>query len=494
MYKELILAALKVLSSLCLAAQVPITAPPAGLELDPFYKKYLDCDGITVISSERVEDRAFYRLQELLDNMLENRPDLRQTLVDAGFRYIIIAHDEQVTDIPQYSHMRPKEFWNLRARGFGGRTTSCGEENLLNFPVDRYSDESIFIHELAHGIHSPGLRKCDPAFQDRLEALYEQAMDKGLYRNDYASTNPAEYWAEGVQAFFDCDRQNNWNHNHINTREELMDYDPDMAAFIRDIFRITDENDWRYKPLAKQPLVQPTEALHNPEGKFPKYIWCWAFLTFGAENTPDAAMLHAANIVRNMFCYRYDVLKTMIDTNVTLAVYGKDDAVSNKEKLKVDAFIRQQDGQAAAELPENLQLEIAACNLNTLVHDMALAAYFYTGLRPEDPDYDNRQNVQQFEKDLDRIDVRFDQKVQALYDRAMEKGLWKSTPAADNRFEYFAQGVSIFYEANAVSVSADQKIGNRTQLAQYDPELAALIADFFKHTERTDWRYAVVGP
>ena len=201
MVKDMILAVLTVLSGLCFAGNVPITAPPAELELDPFYKKYLDCDGISVISSKRVDDRAFYRLEKLLDKMLENRPDLRQTLVDAGFRYIIIAHDEQVTDIPQYSRMRPKEFWNLRARGFGGRTTSCGEENLLNFPVDRYSDESIFIHELAHGIHSPGLRKCDPTFQDRLEALYKQAMDKGLYKNDYASTNPAEYWAEGVQAF-----------------------------------------------------------------------------------------------------------------------------------------------------------------------------------------------------------------------------------------------------------------------------------------------------
>ena len=274
----------------------------------------------------------------------------------------------------------------------------------------------------------------------------------------------------------------------------MIDYDPDMAAFIREIFRITDENDWRYEPLAKQPSVQPTDASLNSDGKFPKYIWCWAFLTFGTENTPDAAMLHAADVVRNMFCYRYDVLRTMIDADVTLAVYDKDKAVSNKDKLKVDAFIKQQDGQAAVELPEKLQLEIAAGDQHALVHDMALAAYFYTGLRPEDPEFENRRNVQQFEKGLERIDRRFDQKVQALYDRAMEKGLWKSTSAADSRFEYFAQGVSVFYEANAVSVSAGQKISNRSQLAQYDPELAALIADIFKHTERTDWRYTMASP
>lgn len=66
----------------------PIGTPPEGMELNPFYKKYLDCDGIAVISSERVDDRAFYQVKKLLDKMLETRPDVRKALVEDG----IVCH------------------------------------------------------------------------------------------------------------------------------------------------------------------------------------------------------------------------------------------------------------------------------------------------------------------------------------------------------------------------------------------------------------------
>ena len=470
-------------------SQAPIGSPPDDLNLDPFYAKYLDCGGITVIGSENVDDQAFYRLQELLDRMLASRPDLRQTLVDENFRYIIIGRNEQVTDVPEYAHMRPKEFINLRARGFGGRTTSCGEENLLNLPRDRYADESIFIHELAHGMHSPGLRSHDPTFQGRLDALYRQAMDKGLYKNDYASTNAAEYWAEGVQAFFDCDRENNWNHNHINTRKELLNYDPDMAAFVREILRITDENDWRYEPLQKQPSVEKVNMMLSSGQKATKYVWCWDFSIYGTRKTPDQALLNAEIVVRNMFRYRYDILRSMLEQNVSLAVYrSKDIQDEDRTHLNIDFFVTKKDGTTVVTLPESLQL--TPTDSQALIHDMALLAYVYTGLRPVDPEFENRRQVQQFEKGLDRIDVRFDQKMQTLYDRAVEKELWKSTPAAENRFEYFAHGVMAFFDAGKLTVSGSP-VHTREQLIAYDPELASLIGDVFKHPERTDWRYGM---
>ena len=37
-----------------------ITMPPARLKLDPFYKKYMNVNGIHVISSWRVPDSCFY--------------------------------------------------------------------------------------------------------------------------------------------------------------------------------------------------------------------------------------------------------------------------------------------------------------------------------------------------------------------------------------------------------------------------------------------------
>lgn len=486
-------------SLVCISCQASPTVgpPPAEADLDPFYSKYMDCDGISVISSERVDDRAFYRLRELLDKMLENRPDLRKTLVDAGFKYIIIAQEEQVTDVPEYAKMKPKEFWNRRARGFGGRTTSCGEENLLNLPQDRYADESIFIHELAHGLHSPGLRRCDPSFQGRLEALYEAAMAKGLYKHDYASTNPAEYWAEAVQAFFDCDRENNWNHNHINTREELVEYDPDMAAFVREIFRITDENDWRYVPLAKLPSVEKTPDSLSADGKYPKYVWCRGFSILGTTNVSDAAMLRAEEMVRNLFRYRHDILQELIDADVSLLLYDQKDLPLPEDvraPFSIGSWVKESGGRAVAEIPAELRIGVDAAGLihsnggrasreGALLHDMTLAAYLYTGLRPVDPEYANRRQKQQYEIGLERMDERFDSKVKGLYRNALTEKLWEMPPGDGSRFAYFAQGVAAYFDAGMLS-----SLRTREKLSECDPDLAAFIGDVFQHPYRYDWR------
>ena len=62
----------------------------------------------------------------------------------------------------------------VRARGLGGRITSCGEENLLNLPGDRYRRENILIHEFAHAIHEMGLNHIDERFDGRLRKCFDE--------------------------------------------------------------------------------------------------------------------------------------------------------------------------------------------------------------------------------------------------------------------------------------------------------------------------------
>jgi hypothetical protein len=481
--------------------EMRVSAPPEEMELNPFYKKYLDCDGIAVISSERVDDRAFYRVKELLDKMLETRPDVRKALVEDGVRYVIIAAEEQVTDIPDYAGMKPKAFWNERSRGFGGRITSCGEENLLSLPTDRYEDESIFIHELAHAIDGRGLRKIEPDFKQRLKRLYDSAMAKGLYKHDYASTNTSEYWAESVQAFFDADREKNWNHNHINTRQELYEYDPKMADFVREKFGINLENDWRYKPLAKQPSVTAPPKTVNA-ARISKYVWCRGFSILGTDKVSDRAMLEADRIIRNMFRYRHDVLKAIIDAKVQLAVIAPGRSpkeIPHVKKIRRKWFVNKQSSPAKqtslfrfSTAESNLQESAGnpAPGENLLIHDMALLMYYITGLRAIDPEYNKRKHVQQYEKGLERIDCRFDNKVNQLYRNAKKKNLWAGTLAMKNRFNYFAEAVQSFFNANQIVTSGNSPVNTRQQLKSYDPDMALFIGDIFKHPERVDWRYS----
>lgn len=206
-------------------------------KLDPFYTKYVDCKGLPILSSAKVSDQGLLEARFLITRMLDKRADLLQAIVKNRCRFVVMAPTEMTTDVPEQRSMKPKDYWDKRARGLGGRITSCGEENLLNLKGDRYRNENILIHEFAHCIHNFGLRTVDPKFDGRLRAVYARAIDKGLWRDTYAATNAGEYWAEAVQDYFDCNAPPGGVHNDVNTREELANYDPDLFALVDEVFK-----------------------------------------------------------------------------------------------------------------------------------------------------------------------------------------------------------------------------------------------------------------
>ncbi len=224
--------------------ELRVTAPPAELEFDPFYEKYVSATGYPVVSSAKVDDYALKEAGYLINIMLAKRPDVRDAMIASGSRMVVMAHDEFTTDVPEQRHMKPKNFWDARARGLGGSQRdplcSCGEENLLGFDGDPYAAENILIHEFAHNMHLRGLVNVDPTFDERLEEAYDQAMEAGLWKGKYASINHHEYFAEGVQSWFSNNRQDDHDHNHVNTREELIEYDPGLAAICEEVFGDTE--------------------------------------------------------------------------------------------------------------------------------------------------------------------------------------------------------------------------------------------------------------
>jgi len=221
-----------------------VQTPPASLGLDPFYAKYVEASGYPVVSSAAVNDYALLEAAYLVDMMLARRPDVRAAMVASGSRLIVMGHAEFTTDIPEYERLEPKDYWDRRARGLGGSKTdpvcSCAEENLLAFPGDPYSTENILIHEFAHNIHLRGMVNVDESFDGRVEATYKAAMDAGLWKSKYASTNHHEYFAEGVQSWFNNNREDDHDHNHVNTRAELALYDPGLAALCNEVFGETE--------------------------------------------------------------------------------------------------------------------------------------------------------------------------------------------------------------------------------------------------------------
>lgn len=217
------------------------------LGLSPFYGKYTDVDGFPIIASKQVSDFALREAAYLVRHLLAHRPDVLKALVQAKVRLVVMGFNQWTTDVPEHAHLQPKDYWDRRARGLGASlkspTVSCAEENLLCYPGDPYSTENIMIHEFGHTIHLVGLRLADPTFDKRLQRAFKSARDAGLWDGTYAGTNRQEYWAEGVQSWFDTNRQNDSQHNHVNTRAELKEYDPDLAKLLKEVFG---DEPWRY--------------------------------------------------------------------------------------------------------------------------------------------------------------------------------------------------------------------------------------------------------
>ncbi|MBL7153596.1 MAG: hypothetical protein ISS79_07745 [Phycisphaerae bacterium] len=482
-----------------------VITPPESLKVNPFYKKYLNCEGLPILASEKAREAALCRACELAGKMLAERSDIREALIEADVRFVVIGAEEGVTEIPEYSHMKPKAFWDERSRGFGGRIVSCGEENLLCYPVDRYDDESIFIHEFAHCIDGYGLRRIDEKFNEGLKELYEKAIGKGLWKYTYAASNPGEYWAEGVQSWFECNRQNNYNHNHVNTREELKAYDPDLAKLIAEVFRLTEKTDWRYEPIAKQPQVTAVPESLECDPFYKKYVRARGLAVLASEKVCDEALLEANYLIRQMFAYRHDILKAIIEANVRFVVIGVDEKITdipeygdlkrkqwwNKQR-RSPGYSRQRPVISCTE--ENLlnYPDDAHAGENILIRQFALALHKITGLREIDEDFDSRPK-QQYELHVKRMDKEFDGRLAELFESAKKNGLWQVTSAGKNRSEYWAEGVQSWLDANREGGRRHNDVNTREELEAYDPDLAKLVAEVFRHDERVDWRYRQRG-
>ena len=245
-----------------------------SLQLDPFYQKHVDVHSFPVLGSNKVRDAALLEAAWLVDHMIGHRPEILNALARNKVRLVVMAWNEFTTDLPEQREMEPKDYWDRRARGLGGSrrrpVVSCGEENLLGHPDDPYARENICLHEFAHAIHTLALPDIDPAFDEELKRAYEAALAAGLWKDAYAATDRGEYWAEAAQSWFDDNRENDASHNHVNTRVELIEYDPTVAKLCQRVFG---DGSWRYhKPWLRDVADRRHIGELNRES-LPRFQW-----------------------------------------------------------------------------------------------------------------------------------------------------------------------------------------------------------------------------
>ncbi len=232
-----------------------ITLPPASLTqwlsgketpLDTYYRKHIDAGGLSIVSSRYVSDETLVQAHYVITTMLSRIPEAKQVMLDMHFRVGIVGAYENVTDMPECRVMPlwwPDTDWDARGRGYGATENlplmTCGEENIVRIPnyKERYQHESILVHEFAHNVDF-GLRRGREGFQQKLRAAFNNAKEKGLWKNTYSMNNSAEYFAEGVQAWFNtCNMYVvvNGHRTRIQTRAQLKDYDPMLHDLISEV-------------------------------------------------------------------------------------------------------------------------------------------------------------------------------------------------------------------------------------------------------------------
>ncbi len=230
------------LGSATLSGAAEIGRPPAWA--DPFYAKYVDADGIAILGSAAVDDRALLVARDTVVRMLAKRPDLAGTMAQQHAAVAVFSVGEQMTDLPERRRYRGQI--DKSGRSFDN---GCGTGAVRNNPVTAICERVLLardahfatlVHEFGHAIENLAL---DAETRAAVRAAYEAAQRQGLFRKADKQTpaflmkSEGEFFADTSTMWFDgYDPANPHNTPFVSTRQQLRDYDPEIYRILAEIY------------------------------------------------------------------------------------------------------------------------------------------------------------------------------------------------------------------------------------------------------------------
>ena len=135
-----------------------------------------------------------------------------------------MARNEFTTGVPRAFRFTPIHLLGPQGSRFGATPSrpavSCGEENLLCIDGDPYDTENILIHEFAHALHQMAIKMFIPNFKLNWTNA-SRWPSKKKFGKEPTPRQTRRVLGEGVQSWFDTNRENDHDHGTIDTREEL---------------------------------------------------------------------------------------------------------------------------------------------------------------------------------------------------------------------------------------------------------------------------------
>ncbi|MFB8026697.1 hypothetical protein ACFQ6U_22645 [Streptomyces sp. NPDC056465] len=197
---------------------------------------------VAVLGSARISDATLLKAARQLEALTRTWPYYPVgELSRRNVRVVLTARGERMSSIPEVQAVWGTQLDDRYWGGMGASDSlplSVGTEANL---TDGQGRENVFVHEFGHSVADMSLRHIDPAYTRDLENAYNQARASGRWNNTYAATNTSEYWAEGVQSYFDVNYEGRPGgdgvHNEINTRGELQRYDRPLFDLLQRVYQ-----------------------------------------------------------------------------------------------------------------------------------------------------------------------------------------------------------------------------------------------------------------
>ena len=195
-------------------------------------------------------------------------------MIADGARLVVLGRAEKLSDLPEFRESKSLGgFEEVRYLDYDPKLklTVVAEENVLALPSDPFAGEGVIVGLLARGLYRVTAgRPADPEFEKRpekqqyelrvkrldvefdrrLQAAFEAAMARGLWTGTAAARDRIEYWAWGMEAYFDASGPSHppdGADRAITTREALKAYDPDLYGLVDATMAYRGHVDWRYR-------------------------------------------------------------------------------------------------------------------------------------------------------------------------------------------------------------------------------------------------------
>ena len=225
-------------------------------------------------------------------------------------------------------------------------------------------------------------------------------------------------------------------------------------------------------------VVHRWRAEHGLDPFYEKFRDAGGLPIVGSAQVTDEALDTAKRLMDELLADNPGVLAQLIAEDIRVAIMAAGSVVTELPEFGdlyeafpgVDWDTRTKGGGLGPN-PNNRAIAVAEENL--LCYDTDVFPYEDVSL------HEIAHGVLNMGVELQPGGSEFRQRLERAYHDALSRGLWAYTYSAVDPDEYWAEGVTSWFDLNGLPGPLDNGINTRPELKAYDPTLAALVQEVF---------------